>query len=205
MTTTRVLVLRHGQSEGNVAQVWTSSFDGYPLTELGRKQARAAGEDLADRGIASLYSSPLPRARQTAAEVGAVLGLSSEVLEGVHELGVGVHEGATYEQMGDHARDVFTRWWRDADLTGGFEGGETGQEIVDRMRDALESVADRHEGSTVLVVSHGGAMALGLQSLCANLDAEFVSHHILANCELVELVREPDGWRCVSWAGIPRD
>ena len=48
MSETRVLVLRHGQSEGNVAQVWTSTLEGYPLTERGREQARAAGERLAD-------------------------------------------------------------------------------------------------------------------------------------------------------------
>ncbi len=73
------------------------------------------------------------------------------------------------------------------------------------MRAALDSVADRHEGGTVVVVSHGGAMALGLGSMCDNLDTLFVSQHILANCDLVELRRDGAGWRCDSWAGIPRD
>jgi probable phosphoglycerate mutase len=205
MSETRVLVLRHGQSEGNVAQVWTSSLDGYPLTERGREQARTAGERLTDRGVTAIYASPLPRAQQTAAEVGAVLGIPVATLAGVHELDVGVHEGEHDDNVAPVALHVFSAWWRDEDLTAGFPGGETGQQIVDRMRAALDSVADRHEGETIVVVSHGGAMAVGIQWLCDNLDALFVSQHILANCELVELRRDAEGWRCDVWAGLARD
>lgn len=205
MTGTRVLVLRHGQSEGNVAQVWTSTFEGYPLTEHGREQARLAGERLVGRGVTAVYASPLPRAQQTATEVGAVLGLPVSVLEGVHELDVGIHEGQHDDTVGPVALEVFGRWWRDEDLSAGFPGGETGLAIVERMGAALGSVADRHEGGTVVVVSHGGAMALGLAALCDNLDTLFVSQHILANCDLVELRRDGTGWHCDSWAGIPRD
>jgi probable phosphoglycerate mutase len=202
---TRVFVLRHGQSEGNVAQVWTSSLEGYPLTERGREQARAAGERLTDRGVTAIYASPLPRAQQTAEQVGAVLGIPVATLAGVHELDVGVHEGEHDDNVAPVALRVFSAWWRDEDLTAGFPGGETGQQIVDRMRAALDSVADRHEGETIVVVSHGGAMAVGIQWLCDNLDALFVSQHILANCELVELRRDAEGWRCDVWAGLARD
>ncbi len=205
MSETRVLVLRHGQSEGNVAQVWTSSFEGYPLTERGREQARAAGERLSGRDVRAVYASPLPRAQETAQVVGAVLGLPVRTLDGVHELDVGIHEGEHDETVGPVALEVFGRWWRDEDLTAGFPGGETGQQIVDRMRAALDDVADRHEGETVVVVSHGGAMAVGIQWLCDNLDALFVSQHILSNCELVELRRGDDGWHCEVWAGLVRD
>lgn len=205
MTATRVLVLRHGQSEGNVAQVWTSAFDGYPLTPHGRDQARAAGERLAAHGVSSIYASPLPRAQQTAAELGAVLGLPVSTLDGVQELDVGVHEGQHDDTVGPVALAVFGAWWREEDLSAGFPGGETGHQIVARMRSALDTVADRHEGATTVVVSHGGAMAVGLQSLCDNLDALFVSQHILGNCELVELRRDADGWHCESWAGLALD
>jgi broad specificity phosphatase PhoE len=205
VTDTRVLVLRHGQSEGNVAQVWTSALDGYPLTETGRAQARRAGERLVDHGVTALYASPLPRAQQTAQEVGAVLGLPVATLEGVHELDVGIHEGAHETEVGPVALEVFGRWWREEDLSAGFPGGENGFEIVARMREALDSVADRHEGATSVVVSHGGAMAVGLNEICDNLDSLFVSQHILANCELVELRRDDAGWHCDAWAGLARD
>ena len=205
MTTTRVLVLRHGQSEGNVARVWTSTLEGYPLTDRGREQAREAGARLVDRGVTAVYASRLPRARQTAEELAAVLGLPVSVLDGVHELDVGIHEGQHDDNVGPVALEVFSRWWRDEDLSAGFPGGETGAAIVARMRSALDHVADRHEGGTVVVVSHGGAMAVGIGALCANLDTLFVSQHILANCDLVELRRDGADWRCDSWAGVPPD
>jgi len=205
VTRTRVLVLRHGQSEGNVARVWTSSPEGYPLTERGREQAREAGERLIGAGVTTIYASPLPRAQQTAHEVGSVLGLPVGTLAGVHELDVGAHEGEHDDTVGPVALTVFGSWWREDDLSAGFPGGETGFEIVERMRAALDSVAERHEGTTSLIVSHGGAMAVGLQSMCDNLDAIFVSQHILANCELVELRRDDDGWHCDAWAGVRLD
>jgi probable phosphoglycerate mutase len=201
----RLLVARHGQSEGNVARVWTSSREGYPLTDLGRTQARALGESFVDRDVVAVYASPLPRAQQTAQEVGTVLGLPVAVLEGVEELHVGHHEGGHDDEVGPIAEEVFGRWWRDGDLSSGFPGGETGEQIAARVRRALGEVADRHEGRTAVVVSHGGAMALGITALADNLDAAFVSQHILANTEVVELERTAAGWRCVSWAGIPLD
>jgi probable phosphoglycerate mutase len=205
VTSSRLLVVRHGQSEGNVARVWTSSRDGFPLTPLGREQARAVAATFVDDGVVAVYGSPLPRALQTAEEIGAVLGAPVSVLEGVEELHVGDHEGGHDDEVGPVASEVFGRWWRDGDLTSGFPGGETGEQIVARMRDSLDQVADRHVGATAVVVSHGGAMAVGITALADNLDASFVAQHILANTEVVSLERTAAGWRCLSWAGISLD
>jgi len=197
---TTVLLVRHGQSEGNIARVWTSAREGFPLTALGHEQARAVGEQLADRGIAAVFASPLVRAQQSAAEIAGVLGLDPQVLEGVEELHVGVHEGVHDEHVGPVAEQVFGAWWRDNDLSGGFEGGETGEQIAARMKAALDLVADKHPGETALVVSHGGAMAVGVVALCG-LDASYVATHLLKNCDVVELVRTDGTWTCESWAG----
>ncbi len=203
MTSTRVSLVRHGQSEGNVAHVWTSRRDGYPLTLLGHEQAQAVGTVLTGRGVTALYASSILRAVETAGEIGQVLGLPVQHLDGVEELHVGVHEGAGNTEVEPIAIEVFGRWWRDGDLSEGFEGGETGREIADRMAAALHRVATANAGGTVVVVSHGGAMAVGLTDLCGNLSAAFVSEHLLANCDVVDLVRDDHGWRCESWAGLP--
>jgi broad specificity phosphatase PhoE len=92
---TRVLFLRHGESAHNAhsgAEPLPES-DGDRLTERGRRQARAAGEGLADLGVTRLLSSPMRRARETAAEVGAALGLEPVELAHAHEL----HGGETFE------------------------------------------------------------------------------------------------------------
>jgi probable phosphoglycerate mutase len=200
---TRVLVMRHGQSEGNVARIWTSARTGYPLTDLGREQARTAAEPLRDAGIEAAYHSPLVRARQTAQEAAAVLGVETHDLPGVEELHVGVLEEKHDDEVAPIAIDVFGRWLHLGDLDHGFEGGETGRQVADRVAAALAAVADSHDGGTALVVSHGGAMALGLTAMSANLTPRFAADHLLENAEVVDLVRDDDGtWRCVSWAGL---
>ncbi len=198
---TRVLVIRHGQSEANVPQIWTSAVEGYPLTPLGWEQAAALGVALKDRDVAALYASPLVRAQETAQALGEALGLEPRTLVGIEELHVGVHEGGSNEDVGPIAIGVFERWWLHDDLDSGFEGGETGRHIVERMARALDGLADAHDGQTVAMVSHGGAIAVGLTALCPELTPAFVSQNFLANTEVVEVVRAPDGtWRCESWA-----
>ncbi len=63
------------------------------LNATGVAQAAAAAQLLRGRGIASIVSSPLSRARDTAGAVAAVLGLSVTVLEDLQEVAFGVHEG----------------------------------------------------------------------------------------------------------------
>lgn len=203
MTATHVLVMRHAQSEANVIRVWSSARLGYPLTPAGVEQARTAGHRLAHRGVTAVYGSPLERAQETAGEVAAVLGLTSLVLEGVQEVDVGVHEGRHDAEVAPVAQEVFGRWWREGDLAHRFHEGESGREIADRVAAALDAVAGAHAGQTVVVVSHGGAMAVGLTDLCPNLGADFVVANLLANCAVVELVHDDAGWRCVSWADLP--
>ncbi|MCX6458954.1 MAG: histidine phosphatase family protein [Actinobacteria bacterium] len=202
MTDTTVFVMRHGQSEGNVARIWTSARAGYPLTDLGREQARAAAVPLLSRNVSTVYGSPLVRAQQTAEEVAGVLGLSPLVLEGVEELHVGVHEGQHDDDVAPIAMEVFGRWLGEGDFDHGFEGGETGREIAERMSAALNEVADAHPGEAVVVVSHGGSMAVGLGGLCDNLPVTFVGRHLLANTDVVEARRSGGEWHCVSWAGL---
>lgn len=201
MATTRVFVMRHGESEGNVGRIWTSARDGFPLTELGHEQARATAHQLVGRDIAAVYGSPLVRAQQTAAEVANVLGLETHVLEGVEELHVGVHEGMHDDDVGPIAMEVFGRWLVQGDFDHGFEGGETGVQIADRVTAALNEVAAAHPEQSIVVVSHGGAMAVGLGALCDNLPRGWVGTHLLANTDVVEVVRTDAGWHCVSWAG----
>ena len=201
MPTTRLLVMRHGESEGNVARIWTSARVGYPLTERGHAQARAAGARVSDRGVSAVYGSPLVRAHETAADVAEVLGLEVRVLEGVEELHVGVHEGSHDDDVAPIAMEVFGRWMREGDLEHGFQGGETGYQIAARMSEALNRVADAHPDEAIVVVSHGGSMAVGMAALCDNIGVDFVGEHMLRNTDVVEVIRSDAGWHCVAWAG----
>jgi broad specificity phosphatase PhoE len=89
--TARALFLRHGQSLHNAhrGELALAEAEGDQLTELGRRQAEAAGEALREIGITRLLSSHMVRARETADAVGAAIGREPETLDYVGELLLG--------------------------------------------------------------------------------------------------------------------
>ncbi|MGN6610332.1 MAG: GNAT family N-acetyltransferase [Angustibacter sp.] len=194
-----VIVMRHGQSEGNVTRRLSAAEPGGGLTEQGRRQARAAAEALAQRNVARVYCSPLLRARQTASELTTALGAGEPVvLHGMREFGLGDLEGSDTDD--DWARvDAVFDAWLDGDLQAALPGAESGEDVVTRVRDALEGVADLHRGETVVVVSHGGAMSLALPWLAHNVRNDRARGAGIANCAVVELSGDSDGWRLLSW------
>ena len=89
---THVLLVRHGQSEGNAER----RFGGHtatPLSSRGRHQAQATAEALASEPLSAIYSSDLARAMQTAAPLAKLSGLRVEASEAFRERSVGVMEG----------------------------------------------------------------------------------------------------------------
>lgn len=91
----RTLFLRHGESAHNAhtGEEPLSDQEGDRLTPLGVEQAHAAGAALRERGVTRLLTSPLQRARETAAAVGEALGLAPEELDYAYEL----HAGEGFE------------------------------------------------------------------------------------------------------------
>jgi broad specificity phosphatase PhoE len=87
----RALFLRHGESAHNAHRgaEELAEEDGDRLTELGRRQAKAAGEALRERGVTRLLCSHMRRARETAEAIGAETGLEPEVLDYAGELLLG--------------------------------------------------------------------------------------------------------------------
>ena len=94
--------MRHGETDWNRDGLIQGSTD-VPLNAAGRAQARDAARVLAGRGITAIWSSPLQRARETAATVAGALGLEVTVEPGLREAGFGTHEG---QVMGEW----FTEW-----------------------------------------------------------------------------------------------
>ena len=107
-------------------------------------QAAAAAQLLRNRGIASIVSSPLSRARDTAEAVASVLGLPVALLDDLQEVSFGVHEGTL-----QHAA-WFTDWV-DNGITP--EGGETFAAL--RTRAASAVTAALAHPAPVLIVAHG--------------------------------------------------
>ena len=194
MALTRVYVARHGEAAYETQLI---TDDGGTLTGLGRSQTSDLAAGLADRSITHVWTSSRSRAVQTAEIAAGALGCDVTVREGLREFGVGAFAGQP-ETAQDPLAATFLAWL-DGDLDVRVDGGETGVELAARVRTVLEEAAGSHPGESVLVISHGGAMGVGLPALAANLPHDIVRLHPLPNCGVVELVVEDDGWRAVRW------
>jgi broad specificity phosphatase PhoE len=153
----RLLVLRHGESEWNAQGRWQGWADP-PLSELGRRQAIEAGKRLRHEGFTAVASSDLLRARRTAQLAAGALGLPGDVhIEAdLREFDVGFWSGLTRAQI-EAAWPVEFADWR-AGRRDRTPGGEVRKTFVARLVAALERVAAVFAGQTTLVISHGGAI-----------------------------------------------
>lgn len=85
----RLLLIRHGQTPGNVLGQLDTAFPGPGLTELGTRQAEILATTLSGSGVDALYASKLLRAQLTAAPLSRAKGVEVQVSEGLHEIGAG--------------------------------------------------------------------------------------------------------------------
>ncbi|WP_244929333.1 histidine phosphatase family protein [Nocardioides sp. W7] len=184
----RLFLARHGLAEYETELV---TDDGGSLTVEGRAQARELGRRLEAEGIAAVWCSPLSRAVQTAEIAAGVLGVGVTVREGLREYGVGSLAGTSGSER-EVIGPVFERWV-DGDDEATIPGGEVVSESIERVVRVLTEVADRHEGESVLVVSHGGAVMATLPVLVGR-PRTTAWHLLLGGGGYVELVRDGRAW-----------
>ena len=148
MKPTTFYFVRHGESEGNAARIFTGHSDS-PLTSRGRTQAAAVADELDKVKFDRIVSSDLSRSRDTAEVIAKRRGLPVEVVPELREIDVGERTGKTFDEtvgMPDWNDDGFVAW----------PGGETLDQVVARTLGAIERLTRESPGKTILVVGHGG-------------------------------------------------
>lgn len=202
MTTRAKLVLvRHGETEGNVARILDTQVPGLPLTERGVAQAKAFGATLI-RPPRVLVSSEALRARQTASHIEAATGTTAQVLDHLYEVQVGELHGRSDRAAHELFQQIY-RGWHLGELDTRTPGGESGREVLDRFVPILATLRERYftgdEDGDVVVVNHGAAMRLVGNAL-AGVAPPFTTNNHLDNTETIELVPTEDGgWECLRW------
>jgi broad specificity phosphatase PhoE/ribonuclease HI len=149
---TRFLLLRHGQTELSTQRRYSGR--GNPaLTDVGRRQAEAAAQFLAQRGgIDAVVTSPLQRAYDTAAAAAKALGLDVTVDHDLIETDFGGWEGLTFGEAAERDPEQHRRWLRDTSIAP--PDGESFDSVAERVRRAQARFINEHNGENVLVVSH---------------------------------------------------
>lgn len=149
---TTIYLARHAESDWNAENRFQGHTD-RPLTERGRAQAEALADELADKPLEAVFSSPLHRALDTAELVAARHDLPAIPVEALREVDVGGWAGFSRSEVEVRFPDAFGRWLAGGE---GWENGETYDEMAERVLAAVRQIAGEHPESTVLIVSHGG-------------------------------------------------
>ena len=187
---TRLLVVRHGQSEWNATGRWQGRADP-PLTDEGRRQSKVAGGALGT--FDAVVASPLLRAAETATIIAERLGIGPVLTDpDLVERDAGEWQGLTRSQI----QEGWPGFLDDGRRPPGYELGDA---MLTRTLSVLERISERMGDGDVLVVSHGGVV-YALEEACGepwrrlpNLGARWfeVSGGDLSAGPRVDLV--PDG------------
>ena len=191
---THVLLIRHGQSEGNAER----RFGGHtatPLSPRGRKQAHATAQALKDDSLTAIYSSDLARAVETAQPLAALTGLPINSTDAFRERSVGVMEGLTFEDAAQRHPDEYAALLR-RDFEHVLSGGESYRQLLGRARNKLDAIIEQHKGGRIAVFSHTGTICIMVLHLMGALDAPELKPVWIssANCGITRFELRSDGF-----------
>jgi broad specificity phosphatase PhoE len=192
--TTRVLLVRHGQSEGNAE----GRFGGHtatPLSARGRRQAEATARALLEEKMTAIYSSDLSRAVETAMPLARLTGLDVEQSEAFRERSVGVMEGLTFEEAAEQHPEQYAALIR-RDFDHVLLGGESYRQMLDRASLQLDRAIEHHRGGRLVVFSHTGTICILALHLMGALDAPELKPVWVAtaNCGITRFELRADGF-----------
>jgi len=148
---TTVLLVRHGQTP-TTGKVLPGRAKGLHLADEGVRQAEITAARIAELGnVAAVYSSPLERAKETAAPISKALGLRTITDRGLFECDFGEWTGKELKKL-----MKLPEWQtvQRAPSTFRFPGGESFTEMQTRMVSALDRLRQQHPGQTIVCVSH---------------------------------------------------
>lgn len=180
----KLVLVRHGESEGNVTRIFTTTPMTLALTELGRQQAREAASIIESVSRPSIvFASPYVRARDTGRIIAEELELPFEIREGLHERETGQFAGRPYESILEAEGYDPTQPW-----TWVPPGGESYEHVRARVGPILDDLIARFAEEDVVVVSHGGVMV----SMWAHMTGRWGDAPVPANCGIY-LVEHREG------------
>ena len=150
--TTTILLVRHGQTNSNIDGYYMG-WSNEDLDQEGYAQVRKLSARLSDTAISAIYSSPLKRAYNTALPVAEPHQLKTEVVQDLIEMQLGDWQSLHIDEIARGWPEVWKQWRTDpTDVV--VPGGESFQQVVERVIRTFEKIAAANAGKTVAIVSH---------------------------------------------------
>ncbi|QDH79554.1 histidine phosphatase family protein [Echinicola soli] len=184
MSTKKIYLVRHGQTDYNLQGVVQGSGIDAPINETGKKQAEAFYEAHKHIKFDKIYYTGLQRTRQSI-EKFLNNGVPNESLPDLNEISWGKYEGVPMSKDEHSYYQGMLEKWSDGELDFSIEGGESPNMVFARLKRGLDHILSQ-EGETILICMHGRAMRVML-SLMLDYDLRFMDvfdHHNLGYYEL---------------------
>ena len=193
-----LFLVRHGESEMNVANTLSYKLADGPLTANGLRQARRVAQRLANHQLDCIYTSPLQRARQTAHCIAEQSGAPILVIEALREIDCGILDGRGDEEALAITHEIDRRWAA-GDWHVPFPGGETCHQLYDRLSGTLNSLVEAHPEGNVAVVGHAGLFGFALPRFCGRRIESLAS---LPNTSVTVLHHQEVQVSCSLWGCV---
>lgn len=195
MDTTRIILVRHGETDWNA----TGRIQGHndtPLNAVGRRQARQVAQRLACESVRGLYASDLVRAFETATIIGERLGLTVVTSPQLRERHYGAWEGLTAAEIQERYLEQYAQWrTRSTDFAP--PQGETISQLLTRALIELQIIARRHPREMVVVVTHGGLCYVLISHILGSVDGDR-REFSFGNASMHTLEVSGDRWSVIS-------
>lgn len=147
----RLIIIRHGESEGNIKRIIQGAID-YPLTTSGKTQAENVAQWVQTQDVDAIYTSPASRAHETAIIIGHITGIPIIADERLRPINLGMLEGLPMEGLEPDKNTV----WQDIKRMKETHahGGESVGDVVKRAESFLHELTREPSENVVCVVTH---------------------------------------------------
>ena len=150
---TRLIFLRHAESEANLNRLFFGARTNVNITERGRKQANKTAEYLRDTHIDVAYSSDLVRVIQTAKPTVKGRDIPFILTRGLREIDGGEFDGISWVEISQKYPDELYVWKNDF-ANAKLPGGETVENFQMRIISAVDKIVEENKGKSVLIATH---------------------------------------------------
>jgi len=187
----RLIFVRHGQTASNASKI-LQGWDCPGLDDVGHEQALRVAEALKDEKVDFIYVSDITRAKQTAEKICNKIGKDFICDERLREINVGSNAGRSYKDVDEEKESL---------MVSKFEyrhnDGECWADVVKRTKDFFDEIFEKHNGKSVMIISHGGVG----RSLLSSIFGKHVSEsdeYRHDNTGVSILENDGNGWKIVK-------
>ena len=169
---TELILIRHGETETNIRGELHSDKDIKTLTKTGIAQVEKTAKKLQEHNPFVIYSSNEKRAVESAEIIAKACKLPLQQIDGLQERNWGEFSGKTWPEVAK----VLDKMSLEERYNYVPPKGESWKTFYERIKNAIDTVIQKNEGETIVIVTHGGAIRIIMPYLLDRPKEESFKH-----------------------------